>query len=249
MSISKDALEALKTLGLTDYEVAAYVTLITYGEMNASQISSKSGIPYSRIYDVLGRLENKGWIQINRGRPTGYLAKSPIEVVKIVKYNWEETLNRCSKIIIDELQPLYENSGEAITRNVWILHGKAAIAVKLFEMISNAEESIKFSIPNIDISEELISDVISKISRKKNIKMQILTTELSDKIRKVLPPNTEVRLWGKIFGGGLVIDNKYTMIILSESADSYLAIYSDHILFAAIAANYFDSLWNVSRSV
>ncbi len=249
MSISKDALEALKTLGLTDYEVAAYVTLITYGEMNASQISSKSGIPYSRIYDVLGRLENKGWIQINRGRPTGYLAKSPIEVVKIVKYNWEETLNRCSKIIIDELQPLYENSGEAITRNVWILHGKAAIAVKLFEMLSEAEESIKFSIPNIDIYEELIYEVISKLSGKKDLKIQILTTSLSEDIRKILSHRAEVRIWGKIFGGGLVIDNKYTMIILSESADKYIAIYSDHILFAAIASNYFDSLWNVSTTI
>ncbi|TFF91191.1 TrmB family transcriptional regulator, partial [Candidatus Thorarchaeota archaeon] len=77
MKVSENALKALRELGLTEYETSAYLALVDGGKMAASDISSESGVPYSRIYDVLGRLEEKGFVQIQRGRPTLYTAKAP----------------------------------------------------------------------------------------------------------------------------------------------------------------------------
>ena len=77
MSVSDATLKALKELGLTEYETNAYLSMIAGGpQMAASDISSKSHVPYSRIYDVLGRLEEKGFISISKGRPTLYTANA-----------------------------------------------------------------------------------------------------------------------------------------------------------------------------
>ena len=43
----------LKVLGLTMYEAQAYLTLTSLISSTASEIAEKSGIPRSKIYDIL----------------------------------------------------------------------------------------------------------------------------------------------------------------------------------------------------
>ena len=61
-SVSDATLKALKQMGLTEYETQAYLALVDGGQMAASDVSAKSKVPFSRIYDVLGRLEEKQFI-------------------------------------------------------------------------------------------------------------------------------------------------------------------------------------------
>ena len=59
MSISDKTKKSLEKIGLTSYEIRAYTTLIKDGESNASEISQNSGVPYSKIYEILGTLANR----------------------------------------------------------------------------------------------------------------------------------------------------------------------------------------------
>ena len=59
MSISDKVRKSLEKIGLTSYEIRTYISLIDGGELNASELSNKSGVPYSKIYEVLGTLEEK----------------------------------------------------------------------------------------------------------------------------------------------------------------------------------------------
>ena len=59
MSISDKVRKSLEKIGLTSYEIRTYTALINSGELNASELSNKSGVPYSKIYEVLGTLEEK----------------------------------------------------------------------------------------------------------------------------------------------------------------------------------------------
>ena len=55
--------DALRDIGLTDYEISIYLTLISKGPMDARELSEASGVPYSRIYNILTQLEkDKMWI-------------------------------------------------------------------------------------------------------------------------------------------------------------------------------------------
>ena len=77
MSISDKTRKALEKIGLTSYEIRTFSALLKSGELTASDLSQKSGVPYSKIYEVLGTLEEKGWIGSDDSRPTKYFAKSP----------------------------------------------------------------------------------------------------------------------------------------------------------------------------
>ena len=80
--MSGEVRTALSALGLTDYEIRTYVSLLEQGPLTALNISSESGIPYSRVYDVLKTLEKKQFVTAGKGRPTIYVAKSPDEATR-----------------------------------------------------------------------------------------------------------------------------------------------------------------------
>ena len=71
----------LKGLWLTMYEAQAYVTLTSLISSTANEVSEKSGIPRSKIYDVLKGLIKKNFIDVEDGRPLTYNVKSPVEVL------------------------------------------------------------------------------------------------------------------------------------------------------------------------
>ena len=62
MSISDKTKKSLENIGLTSYEIRSYTTLLKEGEINASETSEKSGVPYSKIYEILGALEEKAYM-------------------------------------------------------------------------------------------------------------------------------------------------------------------------------------------
>jgi sugar-specific transcriptional regulator TrmB len=77
MSISDKTKKSLEKIGLTSYEIKSFSELLRIGEITAADLSQKSSVPYSKIYEVLGSLEEKGWIGSDDSRPTKYFAKSP----------------------------------------------------------------------------------------------------------------------------------------------------------------------------
>ena len=74
-------ISVLKGLGLTMYEAQAYLTLTSLISSTASEVAEKSGVPRSKIYDVLKGLTKKNFIDVEGGRPLTYNVKSPVEVL------------------------------------------------------------------------------------------------------------------------------------------------------------------------
>ena len=257
MSVSEGTLKALKELGLTEYEVRAYVALVDGSQMSATDISSKSGVPFSRVYDVLGRLEDKGFIQIQRGRPTLYTGKAPTEVVHLVRLALEEKIEKSSKIVVEELQPRFERETPATTRDVWLLHGRPNIIAKSLEMIAGAREEILLNLPSLDLSviagdedTEDLTDIIESVLRHRVAKISILTSSVPDNLKDIIPEGIEIRCRDS-YGAGLVVDRRETLIMLagSDSDSGFLGVYSSASVFADMASSYFDSLWSQSESV
>jgi len=252
LTISENTLKSLKELGLTEYEVQAYVALVDGGQMAASDISSKSGVPFSRVYDVLGRLEEKGFIQVQRGRPTQYVAKAPTEIVRLVRLALQEKIEKSGKAVIEELQPRFERETQATTRDVWLLHGRAAILAKALEMVTVAKDEVLFSLPSLDTSTlkdtfeiEDLTDIIEAILNLKVPKVCVLTSEVPTDLKELIPKEIEIRSRDKVFGAGLVVDRRETLIMLAGGNDDseFLGVFSSHNVFANMASLYFDSLW------
>ncbi len=140
MEISDKAKKSMESLGLTNYEIRVYTSLLFASSNTASEISKKSGVPYSKIYDVLNSLYVRGWIYSDNQRPQNFFPKSPSNAVEAMMIEMENNLRSNKNVIINELMPIYEKTGLKEKPDIWVVSGLYNIAIKVTEIIQSTKE-------------------------------------------------------------------------------------------------------------
>jgi len=248
MSVSDQTQKSLEEIGLAGYEIKAFTTLIKTGELTASNLSQQCGVAYSRIYDVLAELEKKGWVGSDKSRPTKYFAKSPNSALQTTKQRIEENFAKNEKIILGDLNPIYKKSGTAERPDIWVLTGTMNIATKIFEMIETCREEVLIAIPKA--GEELVKQALPKLRQlnEKGVKITILTSDKFDKeATKGLNRLATLKIKKGLFGGGIIADKQYVVILLGpeishSSTSEIVAICTDHVGLSSFASEYFEYL-------
>ena len=152
-------------------------------------------------------------------------------------------------LVVEELQPLFERETKQTPRDVWLIHGRAAILAKAMEMFDAAKEAVHLSLPSFDMAGEDVDSLVERVLTVK-ANVHILTSSFNESLKSLIPENFEVRTRDRVFGAGLVVDNKFTLIMLAGGEESEVfGIYSSHSVFAAMAKTYFESLWKESDTV
>jgi len=255
MSISDKTRKSLEKIGLTSYEIKTFSALLKTGELTASDLSQKSGVPYSKIYEVLGTLEEKSWIGSDDSRPTKYFAKSPSTGLETTKQKMENDFLQNQNIILNELVPLYEKSGISEKPDIWVLSGAINITAKILEMVDACRNEVLIALP--EAGEELVRQALPKLRslHDKGVDITILTSDKIDKesvtaIKRV----ATVKIKQGLFGGGIISDKRYVVILLGpetvgEGSSDIVAIWADHAGLAGFARQYFEYLLKESKEV
>jgi len=255
MSISDKTRKSLEKIGLTSYEIRTFSSLLQSGESTASDLSHKSGVPYSKIYEVLGTLEEKGWIGSDDARPTKYFAKSPSTGLETTKQKMENDFSQDQKIILNELVPLYEKSGTSERPDIWVLSGPVNIASKILEMVDTCRNEVMIALPEAGV--DLVKQALPKLRslHDKGVQITILASDKMDKesieaIKRV----AKVTIKKGLFGGGIISDKRYVVILLGpelggENSSEVVAIWADHAGLAGFARQYFEYLLKDSKKV
>ena len=174
-SVSEDAKKVLHEIGLTEYETKAYLILLQRGVMTASHVSEFGGIPYSKVYETLNSLDHKGWIEVERGRPSRYFPKAPSEALEAAKLRLEDMVNGWKNIVVVELQPLYEKRELLEKPDIWILRGEFSVMAKLREMLDITKSELLIAIP--EFAKTFVNAYFSILNqirnRKINVKMMV----------------------------------------------------------------------------
>ena len=163
-------IKMLKGLGLTMYEAQAYVTLTSLISATASEISEKSEIPRSKIYDVLKKLYEKEYIDIEDGRPLTYNVKSPVEVLTREK----EKLNLKIDDTITTLTNVYENGMSQVQAPIWRIYGVEKIINQEVEIIKRSKTSVNMRIGFLFENEA--ESLIKAFKNNKKLKVNILAS-------------------------------------------------------------------------
>jgi len=246
MSVSEKAKRAMRELGLTNYEAQAYTSLLELGPMPAGRISQSAGVPYSKIYEVLGSLESKGWIEMERGRPSKYYPKSPSVALDAIKLRIEDTFSRNESQILGELQPIYEKKEVHERPDIWIVRGQYNVLSKMQEMLERSRKEILIAVPEIPVQATKILLVTLTHLKGRGVKISLMTTRAAntDTLRDFMGIG-EIRVRDQMFGGGIVSDSKEVMLVLAGHVEeaAALAIWADHPGLARFARNYFEYLW------
>ncbi len=147
MSINENTRAALREMGLNAYEIDAYIVLLEGGQMTAMEISQEAKVPYSKMYEVLNSLKEKGWLKSSESRPFKYYPVPPLEATRFTKLRLEDKYLTWENTVAQELQPLYEKR-ELIERpDMLILRGQQAVLTKLEEVLKNATKEIVIAAP------------------------------------------------------------------------------------------------------
>lgn len=252
MSVTERTRRALKDFGLTEYEVKAYVALVESGAMAASQLSTRATIPYSKIYEILGNLERKGWVEIEQGRPSKYFPKPPTTALEASRVRTENTLKSSQVDALSELQPLYERKGVQERPDIWIIRGQDNILDKIKETIGRTKRELLVAMPVVPESVISIAAPLLSIMTSRGIKVSVMVPESTDRDAiKRLRGLAEVRVREQMFGGGMISDSSQIILLLGEEPERglVLAISSDHVGLVKFGKSYFEFLWENSRPV
>ncbi|HID60439.1 MAG TPA: TrmB family transcriptional regulator [Hadesarchaea archaeon] len=244
--IVEKPLRLLRELGLTEYEARTYTALVSNGPSTAGELSGIANVPYSRIYDILSKLERKGWVEVQSSRPTKYRGKPPAEVVRILKTEQEQRLKELGNGVVKELEPLYEQKAETKRPDVWVIRGGRNLLTKIWEMLARVQIETLISLPSLSNEIVKLGSFLPALQAK-NINVRILVTE-KPKLRSALPTNIEIKTRKPLFGGGVIIDGKEVLLVLGNE-EEIVGIWSDEIGLARFAKEYFEYLWRDSKHV
>jgi HTH-type transcriptional regulator, sugar sensing transcriptional regulator len=249
MSVNEETRNALHEMGLNAYEIDAYIALLEQGQLTALEISEQTKVPYSKMYEVLNSLKEKGWIKNTETRPFKYYPVPPLEATRFTKLRLEDKYQSWENTVSDSLQPLYEKRELVERPDMLILRGQQAVLGKLEEVLVKATKEIviaapEFAKPVIALAEPLLGNRL-----KRTVSVKMMATGKKDDwlfIKKFSTLN-ELRIRDHMFGGGIIADGKEAMLFLGEDKPS-LVIWSNHVGLVGFAREYFQFLWASSET-
>lgn len=257
MELNNKIWKSLKYMGLSDYEAKTYLTLVSMVSGPASEISKNSGVPRSRIYDILKILERKGFAESTKGRPNIYKAVAPYEIFKKYKKEIITTLDE-SEI---ELSEIYENSLSQLPAPIWLVSGYKNIIKKEMEIISRAKESINIRAGFLFKNEaECIKNQLNTLPDTVKIKILASKSCITDGetiniINELKTANLEIKPFQVPFVKLIVRDKKEMMLVFTKFSDNKKSVVSQSAIgiwsqYKDIAENYdnrFEMNWNKNK--
>lgn len=246
MPIDENTRLMLHEMGLNAYEIDSYLTLLENGQLTAMEISQSAKVPYSKTYEVLNSLKEKGWIKTTETRPTKYYPVPPLEAAASTKQRLEDRCQTWEQAIAETLQPLYEKRELVERPDILILHGQQAVITKIEEVVKKANKEIMIAAPTFAKPLVMSADQFL-VGLKKNVSIRFMAAGKSDEwksLKKAAVIN-ELRVRDHMFGGGVIADGKEAMLFLGEDKPS-LVIWSNHVGLVGFAREYFQFLWDSS---
>lgn len=129
----EDLVKQLEQLGLQEKEAGIYTAILMLGQGDISDISRKSGVRRTTVYQYLGDLEKKRLVaKTVRGKRTEYIPEKPERIVKML-----ESKRKQAEKILPELQSLFSRSSGR--PNVRFYEGKEGMREIYREMTKTSQ--------------------------------------------------------------------------------------------------------------
>jgi sugar-specific transcriptional regulator TrmB len=144
----KKIIQQLQNLDFTQYEAKAYLSLLRRGKITGYELAKNSGVPASKIYQVLNRLLDKDIIVALDSEPKKYAPIPPEEVLSRYRGDYLKVFNDLDR----GLNRIYK-SQQSANNYIWNISGRAAIIRRVIEFIDQADRQVHLSIWDEEIAE------------------------------------------------------------------------------------------------
>lgn len=257
MVVVSELIEELQQFGFTRYEASCYLALVREGVMTAPSISKQSGVPKSKIYEIMTRLLKMGVIEEFPGTPMKFKARTPDNVINIILEQKRKEMENLGTIASDlrvKLNALLKSSEKTLMTSdniLWTVNGRNAFHEKFIEMGNRSKGRVYVITPYFSrhpLMEECITNAI-----KRGVVFQGLTSINESNVDRV---KFYSKLFAEIrnFDGELpltiiIIDDKeciYRMDYVSNGQTNYIGVHSNNPGLIKAFMQYWEGLWKIS---
>ena len=131
--------DIMTSLGFSTYEARAYEALVREHPLTGYELSGRSGIPRSKVYESIERLVRKEMAIPVEGNPVRYVPVPPEEVVRRLSADFSRS--------VETLTGLFQRNVRAENIDyIFNITGGEAIIEKAADMIVTAESTLYLSI-------------------------------------------------------------------------------------------------------
>ena len=230
----------LTALGLSQYEVAVYLTLLRGGTLNASELVKRSGIPHSRVYDITRRLSEKGLIEVVEGKPRRFKPVDPNVALRALvekeKRRLELTCQRVLSLINAVIVGGYEE------KTTWVVEfGFRDIVPPL---LRRARHQILLASEPFLI-DQLMDDIVWAASRGVNVTL-VCYGSVNDMKRSKDLVEAGVELYARKVSSLSIALTDLTAGAISSPTIEYTILTTEPVLARALMDLFYSSLINTS---
>ena len=122
-----ELVDGLRKLGLTEYEAKAYAALAGMGEATAREVNELSGVPRTRIYDILRELSCKGFVECVQGSPSYYRAVEPDHVIERLRDDLVASIDRSTSELLNLNLEAHGSSPIWCVRSEWGIKNRVRV--------------------------------------------------------------------------------------------------------------------------
>ena len=132
-------LQRLREIGLGENEAKLYLALVKRHPASGYELARASGVPSSKVYEVLARLREKELVFVtDGGRATRYIPADPDEFV-------ERYARRMARALDGLKQDLHALGDDDQVGYVWNVHGRDALVARALDLLGRAERTVLLS--------------------------------------------------------------------------------------------------------
>lgn len=149
---------ALGDLGFTEYEAKVYLALLKDSPLSGYGIAQASGVPRSKVYEVLRGMVGRGEVLVSHGEPVRYAPLPARELILARRRQAEESI-RVAEEGLERYAAESDSSGL-----IWDITGRQEILDRAREVIGRAEGSILLQVWREDAPE--LREVLEGVARR-----------------------------------------------------------------------------------
>ncbi len=242
--------EILSEIGLTERESKVYLALLELGSTTTGPLVKKSGVPNSKIYEILESLQNKGLVSwIIKGKTKYFQASDPKKILSIFKEKERE---------IENLIPLLEFKQKKEKQSVELFEGIKSIFAFLTDLIDASKKgetyySFSFGKEHENEQVEIFYKKIGIKRQEKGLSIRILANkEAEDAFKKAYADRIAslkkiVRITDFNFPQGIIVfrDN----IIILNWEETPTAIHIQNKKLSDQYTKFFEDLWKQAKQM
>ena len=136
--MQNEIVELFETFGVAALEAKVYLSLLTNSGVSGYQLSKNAGITTSKVYTVVSRLIEKGFVVAAESRPVKYYPRPPKELLANIKKDVTQNLDHLDEHLdrLTKTTPLFNHD------LAWNIIGRRNVISRAKDLIRSAQQSI-----------------------------------------------------------------------------------------------------------